>query len=304
MKKLIKKDKKLLSSVISISLMLIIFLSGCKAQQPTTPVSLQAPGFEDVTVHTVCLKVEQSYPEIEKEISMPIFEVTQRILERLGLKVVTEGEPGDAILTITLIGKALGADYRRVGYCYSGAEVSGKISLAVPEHIPFDLPISKRRSPPFGIIGCPKDPSDAPFRSIWPEPLLDGLASLWGSQICIKSLGDEELNVINGAISSLAKMGEPVVEPLIQALKDKNRRVRVYAPAALGNIGEPALEPLIQALKDEDWRVREGASVALGRIGDKRAIEPLIQTLNDKNDDVKKAAEEALEKIKSNKNSQ
>ncbi len=304
MKKLDKKDKKLLSSIISISLMLIIFLSGCKAQQPTTPVSLQAPGFEDIPVHTICLKVEQSYPEIEKEISMPIFEVTQRILERVGLKVVAEGDPCDAILSINLIGKALGADYRKVGYCYSGAEVSGKISLTIPEHIPFDFPISKKKSPPFGIIGCPKDPSDAPFRSIWPEPILDGLASLWGPQICIKSLGDEELNVIYRAVDSLAKMGEPVVEPLIQALKDKNRSVRVYAPEALGDIGEPALEPLIQALKDEDWRVREGASDALGRIGDKRAIEPLTQALNDKNDNVQKAAEEALEKIKSNKNSQ
>jgi len=66
---------------------------------------------------------------------------------------------------------------------------------------------------------------------------------------------------------------------------------------ALVKIGEPAVEPLIQALKDGYSHVREGAAKALGEIGDIRAVEPLIQALKDEDSDVRKIAAEALGKM-------
>ena len=63
-------------------------------------------------------------------------------------------------------------------------------------------------------------------------------------------------------------------------------------------IGEPAVEPLIEALKDKDQDVRWEAALALGNIGDERAVEPLIEALKDEDEDVREAAGEALEKIK------
>ena len=70
---------------------------------------------------------------------------------------------------------------------------------------------------------------------------------------------------------------------------------------SLCRIGEPAVEPLIQALKDEDKRVRLGAARVLGDIGDGRAIEPLTKSLKDRNKDVREAAKQALEKLEAKK---
>ena len=62
-------------------------------------------------------------------------------------------------------------------------------------------------------------------------------------------------------------------------------------------IGEPAVEPLINALGDEVEYVREGAASALGEIGDARAVEPLIEALGDEDYNAREAAKEALKKL-------
>jgi HEAT repeat protein len=104
------------------------------------------------------------------------------------------------------------------------------------------------------------------------------------------------------AIWALQRIGEPAVEPLIQALKDKDKVIRFGAADALGRIGDArAVEPLIQALKDEDYTVRAWAALNLGRIGDAKAVEPLTEALKDENDNVRHYAAEALEKLKAKK---
>jgi len=116
----------------------------------------------------------------------------------------------------------------------------------------------------------------------------------------IQALKDEYSDVRESAAEALAKIGEPAVEPLIQALKKYiNSDVRMRAARALGKIGDKrAVEPLIQALKDEDWHVQEEAAEALGEIGDKRAVEPLIQALKDEDVEyVRAEAAGALVKI-------
>ncbi|MFX0163096.1 MAG: HEAT repeat domain-containing protein, partial [Candidatus Hodarchaeota archaeon] len=99
----------------------------------------------------------------------------------------------------------------------------------------------------------------------------------------------------------LVRLGEPAVEPLIQALKDKDIDIRSRAAEALVEIGEPAVEHLIQALKDEDRYVRRYTAWTLGEMGDKRAVEPLTQALNDGDNRVREALKAALEKIKGKK---
>ena len=42
----------------------------------------------------------------------------------------------------------------------------------------------------------------------------------------------------------------------------------------LSLIGEPAVETLIEALKDKNSGIRRAATIALGEIGDARAVEP------------------------------
>jgi hypothetical protein len=261
-----------------------------------TPLPVQPPGWEEVTVHTLCLEVEQSYPEGKGP--EPIAEAAGRILARVGLQVVDEEALCDATLTIILTGEALGAYYTDAGSCYTGAEVSGQVSLTAPDRPPLTLPISGRYPTPFSVIGCPPQPSGAPFGKAWPEALLDGLAHPWGPQVLIQALEDESVWVRRSAAYALGEIGpeDGVIPALIQALWDEERLVSGAASRALGDIGPEAVPALIQALGDEDGRVREVAARALGWIGPeaREAIPALIQALEDEEWWVRVAAARAL----------
>lgn len=71
----------------------------------------------------------------------------------------------------------------------------------------------------------------------------------------------------------------------------------VEATKALIKIGEPVVEPLIAALKNESPMKQEIIARIFGEIKDLRAVEPLISLLNVESDFVQKAAAAALGKI-------
>lgn len=110
----------------------------------------------------------------------------------------------------------------------------------------------------------------------------------------IEALGDSAVGW--SAVGALGHLGEPAVEPLIEALKDKDRdaTARRLAGAALGKVGAPATEALIEALTDTDEIVRRWAADALIHIEDARAVEPLIQALKDESVGVRIPSAEAL----------
>jgi len=139
-----------------------------------------------------------------------------------------------------------------------------------------------------------------------------------------RSLADE-------AAKALGKIGEPALEPLIKALKDKDWRVRCGAASALGEMGHRAAiqpltetllgdeegevrwkaaralsrmkwlledtEPLIEAIRDEDWRVRYEVVKIIGELEEEKAIGPLIEALKDASRDVRGEAAQALMKM-------
>ncbi|NYZ78316.1 HEAT repeat domain-containing protein [Candidatus Micrarchaeota archaeon] len=83
-----------------------------------------------------------------------------------------------------------------------------------------------------------------------------------------EALKDEDWRVKEAATRALGQMGEPALPYLIQTLKHKNRDVRSSAAIALGEIKrESAVEPLAEALKDKDEWVRKTAVRALEKIG-------------------------------------
>lgn len=60
---------------------------------------------------------------------------------------------------------------------------------------------------------------------------------------------------------------EAAIAALIDALTDQNTNVRIAAMDALGEIGDArALEPLTQALKDKDATIRRHAALAIARL--------------------------------------
>ena len=83
------------------------------------------------------------------------------------------------------------------------------------------------------------------------------------------------------ATNALVELGEPALDRLVKALKDKDEAVRKQAVLALGRIKHGgAVDPLIEMLGDSDWFTRLTAAAALEAIGDPRgrdAIKPLTK---------------------------
>lgn len=205
-----------------------------------TPTPEATPTLSPVqAVETICLEVQQSYPDIEEEVSEPIAETVRDILAGLGLQVVSEGTPCDATLTFALTGEALSAFYGPVppDRCYTGAEVNGQMTLTMPGRAPLTLPISERKRPTQGLItDCPTK-VHAPFDWVWPRPVLDGLASLWPPpQVFVQALGDEDWDVRRAAALALRDIGpdaKEAVPALIQALGDEGSGGRLPTALAL-----------------------------------------------------------------------
>ncbi len=101
------------------------------------------------------------------------------------------------------------------------------------------------------------------------------------------------------AINALVELGQPAVERLVTALRDKDENVRKSAVLALGRIksGE-AIDPLIEMLGDQDWFTRLTAAAALESIGDDRGREAIKPLLKDPDMVVKMRVERILAKWK------
>ena len=84
---------------------------------------------------------------------------------------------------------------------------------------------------------------------------------------------------------------DKAVPKLIEALRDKDRGVRVQAARTLGySKDKRALEPLIERLNDSDDDVRAAALSALGNFDDQRVIELSLELLRDKESSVRSSA--------------
>jgi hypothetical protein len=274
-----------------------------------TALPLQASGLESITVRTLCLEVDQSFPEITDpelvEIAPKISETTQRVLAGLGMEVVEDN--CDATLAITMTGEAIGASYQNIGFCYEGADVQGEIRLSIINHAPLSMPISGSFEPRSIIREdfCAKEPFLAPFSLVWPAALLEGLAQFWGLDVLASAMWDEEWDVGQAAIQLMGKFGsaEETAFALIQILEsDKSSFVRSDAARALGQIGrevEEVIPALLRALEDEEEFVREAAARALGDIGPTAidAVPALIQTMRKPDYFVRKNCAEALKAI-------
>lgn len=113
-------------------------------------------------------------------------------------------------------------------------------------------------------------------------------------------LDDPKIEVRQAAAKTLGETRHPAAIPfLMEALRDpywwyERETAAGDLLTAIEVMGPAAVEPLIDALKDREGAVRRYAAMLLGRIGDPRAIEPLGMALYDLHHDVGKASAEAL----------
>ncbi|TFH36047.1 MAG: hypothetical protein E4G99_05860 [Anaerolineales bacterium] len=95
----------------------------------------------------------------------------------------------------------------------------------------------------------------------------------------IAALSDND--AYKDAQKALVKIGEPSVEPLIEALQSGNEDVLWWAARSLGSIGDSrAAEPLIRLYENPpSERIRTAAGLSLGKLGDLHAIPTLVYQL-------------------------
>jgi HEAT repeat protein len=116
-------------------------------------------------------------------------------------------------------------------------------------------------------------------------------------------LDDPLMEVRQSAARALGETKHPAAIPfLMEALRDSSwwfEREQAAADllTAIEKMGPAVVEPLIEALGDKEGTVRKYAVIMLGRLGDPRAIEELGMTLYDLHNEVGKAAAEALAKF-------
>ncbi len=84
------------------------------------------------------------------------------------------------------------------------------------------------------------------------------------------------------------------IDPLIQAIRDPDKKVRAQAAKALGEIGDPSVDTLTRLMDDPDWKVRYRAAEALGMTGSEKAVPFLITALLDQKDHVRYMAAKAI----------
>lgn len=116
-------------------------------------------------------------------------------------------------------------------------------------------------------------------------------------------LDDLKIEVRQAAAKALGETKHPAAIPfLMEALRDsfwwyeKEQAVSVLL-TAIENMGEAVVEPLIDALADKEGTVRKFSAMILSKLGDIRAIEELGMALYDLHHEVGEAAAEALTKF-------
>lgn len=154
-------------------------------------------------------------------------------------------------------------------------------------------------------------------------------------QSLISMLCSDDKNTCNDAINSILGKGESAVKPLVEALANKDEkvrwqairileklkqdwtvhtdeetinalinsfdsgdgRIRVRARQFIVAIGEKAVPYLTKALSNKDEHIRWETAKALGQIGDPEATQALIKALDDSVFDVRWLAAEGLAAI-------
>lgn len=127
-----------------------------------------------------------------------------------------------------------------------------------------------------GIAGAAQDPNAPPPPVLAPAPIPPvgpgiGLTSRYKELIpaLTEALKDKDKDVRLAACAALSSLGQEAVKPLIEALKNDDKAVQAAAIEALGKLGaqaSDAVPALIKALKDEDKEVRKQSAIALGAI--------------------------------------
>ena len=115
----------------------------------------------------------------------------------------------------------------------------------------------------------------------------------------IEALQDKEGTVRKFAAALLGKLGDPrAIEPLGMALYDLHHEVGKVSAESLARFGTPAIDLLVEALNHPEMWIRIHSILALSKIRDARVTPILLEMLNDPEREVKKQVIESLGRLK------
>ena len=273
------KRGKLVIFLIFLSMFLYL-MNGYSTAQPSEE---QFTAFR--SAKTVRIIVNQFYGEA-KGVSLPFEYVAGRLLQKYARLKVVKADAKNYDVTLSIEAKGEAKSSERYPTNYSGASLSGTISLEIP-----NIPVYKKsfygyETPAKFHISGYSTPSSAPFDRAFSKSgsflsqILEMMGEVYGHPCIISALKDDDLDVRIRAVEIIGKLKEPsAVKPLIKALqKDDKIYVKKAIAEALGEIGDPrAVQPLIVYLKNCTGSAEAEVVVsALGKIGDPRAVGALI----------------------------
>ena len=162
---------------------------------PTAP-AITSTGWEGFRIETVCLAVWDHYPQSVGAVSRTdeITAATASLLALLGIQAVPLREPCEAELTILLSFRAVGTQYSGGSVLYTGARTNGQLTLSAPERELLVVPVNSMvllQVDSDSRGWQPVSPSDAPYELVWREPVLAGLAQMWGDDVLRVGLGGD-----------------------------------------------------------------------------------------------------------------
>lgn len=115
----------------------------------------------------------------------------------------------------------------------------------------------------------------------------------------IIKLTDDDVEMRKLAVNSLEGIDdEAVVEPLIKAMQDENTPVRHKAAENLGKMGESVVDRLLEVVNNEEGEYKRFASFALKGTGSEKAIDYFSKSLHDEDFGVRKIAVRSLGELK------
>lgn len=246
------------------------------------------------SIKTVRIIVDQSYSNAYR-VTLPFCDVARIIFRHCGIEEkIFDAKYSFGTMTIKAEGRALAAEYyihlgtdwrggldkaipilgNSVGYRYSGADLSGCISLEVPEVSVYEKAFKGHIEPSSLLERNYSKPSSAPFLKAFLESgsfvtqILEIIGDIYGTKPLISVIKYERNYDLHAkAAFALTKAGESGVEALISLLKYQNSDVRKVAAVALKKTkNDRVVEALIAALKDHDWSVRLNVADALRKI--------------------------------------
>ncbi len=251
-------------------------------------------------------------------ISLPIESVARRILSDHANKTAVgpDAKSFASTLTITTEGIALGKNYGTDTLHYSGASLTGTITLEMMGYPTFKRTFSYTLDPSPSPVTNSLNGSSAPFPKVFKSEnsllpkLLEVIYKIYGTSTLLSAIRDADESVRCAAMDVCGSFNiDAAFTSIINALRDNNFTVRQRAAISLGIYkDERAVEPIVRNLqevldfswiKDESNEAREKAAIALGMIGSSKATKPLINALKDPSTNVRREASSALKKITS-----